>query len=45
MDAVAFFPDAALLKQVHALKTLQDVTLYDETARALETFMLGHGGK
>ena len=45
LDAVAFFPDAALLEKVHAFKTLQDITLYDETARALETFVLGHGGK
>ena len=40
--AVAFLPLAALLKQIDALKTLQDVTLGRNLASSSQTAMLTH---
>jgi len=40
LNAVARFPLAALLEEVHALEAFEDVALNDETGDALEALML-----
>ena len=40
LDAITGFPLAALLEDVDALETLQDITFNDEAVGPLETFML-----
>ena len=43
LDSVARIPLAALLEDIDALETLQNVALPDDAARALEALVLGHG--
>src|SRR5665213_2440500 len=43
LDAVAFLPLTALLQDVEAFKTLQDIAFANDTVGALEAFVLGHG--
>jgi hypothetical protein len=40
LHAIAGLPEAALLEQINALETLQDIAFYDETGDALKAFVL-----
>jgi hypothetical protein len=40
LNAIASFPLAAFLEEVHALEAFEDVALNDETGSALEAFVL-----
>ena len=41
-DPIAFLPFAALLEQLDALETLQDVSLLDKTTGGAKTWVLAH---
>jgi hypothetical protein len=40
LNAVSFFPLAALFEKLDTLEAFQNVTLHDDTASSLEAFML-----